>query len=352
MKTGPYATLSSLTSKFFLLALFAMLISGCPRSIEMPSRPGSKEMPGRFGIYVSSLNGENIKVLATDSVREINHARVSPDKKRVTFTRYNKRGMNGLAEESGGYRDTEIMLMSIDGTRMTNLTNTRDFPLAANGYWTPDGKSVIFVGKKSTDKFSRLYVVDVDTKNTKELPVVPSKHLADPHIVGNQLIFNVREEKPVTHIVLYHMKLDGGSGARKLSSPKIHLSTPPDPPEGDYDAKLSPDGSEVAFMRSDGKAWHVIVLNLKTGKERDLSLDMEGGDADAVPEWSSDGKLLLFWHVYLKDMRKSGIYTMKPDGSGRRQVPLPPGYFNSMPAFFPGEGSSPNARIIFSGKKL
>jgi Tol biopolymer transport system component len=342
---------SSLLMNFCLLACLAMLISGCPRSKEMLDRLVSKEMPGRFGIYVCNLNGDNLKVIATDSYREINHARVSPDHQWITFTRYNKRGLNGLAEEIGGYQNTEIMLMKLDGTKIMNLTTIREYPMAANGSWTPDGKSIVFVGGSSTDKFSRLYQVDVGTKAVMELPVLPGEYLADPHIVGKQLIFTVRELKPITRNVIYILKLDGSS-PRKITSPKIHLSRPPEPPEGDFDPKLSPDGSETAFMRHDGKSWHIVVYNLNSGKERDLSLEMDGGDADAVPEWSSDGKLLLFWHVNLKNMRKSGLYTMKPDGSERKQIPLPPGYFYTMPAFFPGDGSSPDVRIIFSAKKL
>ena len=69
-----------------------------------------------------------------------------------------------------------------------------------------------------------------------------------------------------------------------------------------------------------------------------------------VPEWSGDGQLLIFWHVERSDLRQSGLYTMQPNGSDRRRVPLPHGYFYSMPAFFPGQGSGRDARIIYSAK--
>lgn len=340
MTTTSCPSRGSLLSKLILVALLVVLTSGCV----------NLEAPGRFGIYTVSLRGGDLKPIATDSFREINHARVSPDKQWITFTRYNKRSLNGLAEEIGGYRETEIMLMRLDGSDMTSLTDTREFQMAANGYWSPDGKSIIFVGKKTSDTFSRIYLVEVKTRKVKELPAIPGENLADPHIIGSQVVFTSREEKPKTRNVICLMKLDG-SGARKLTNPKLHNQSPPEPPEGDFDPKLSPDGLKAAFMRHDGKSWRLVVFDLKTGREQDLSRDMDG-DADAVPEWSSDGKLLSFWHVNLKHPQKSGLYTMKPDGSERKRIRLPEGYFYTMQAFFPDEGSGPDARIIFSAKKL
>ena len=72
---------------------------------------------------------------------------------------------------------------------------------------------------------------------------------------------------------------------------------------------------------------------------------------DGVPEWSSDGRRLIYWHANLKELKKSGLYTMDPDGRDRRRIPLPGGHFYTMPAFFPGEGSGDSARIIFSAQK-
>jgi hypothetical protein len=94
---------------------------------------------------------------------------------------------------------------------------------------------------------------------------------------------------------------------------------------------------------------HTIIVDLKTGKETDIS---KGITMDVMPEWSSDGKLLIFWHGDPKTPPNSGLYTIRPDGSERKRVPLPRGYLYRMPAFFPGEGSSDKTRIIFTGKKM
>jgi len=142
-----------------------------------------------------------------------------------------------------------------------------------------------------------------------------------------------------------------GTNARQLTHPVIpesakKFSLPP----GDADPKFSPDGTKVALMRHIGIAdWHIIIVDVKTGQERDIS---KGVTCDAMPEWSSDGKLLIFWSADQKNLNKTELYTIRPDGTERKKIPLPPGYIYSMPAFFPGEGSGEKARIIFSAKKV
>jgi Tol biopolymer transport system component len=142
-----------------------------------------------------------------------------------------------------------------------------------------------------------------------------------------------------------------GTDARQITHPKI-----PQPkkhsqfPLGDYDPKLSPDNSKVAAMRYfGGEIWHIFVLDLATGKEKDFST---GEVSEGLPEWSSDGKLLIFTHWNRKYLDKMGIYTMKPDGNDRKMVPLPRGFLLNHANFFPGEGSSKDARIVYVAKKF
>jgi Tol biopolymer transport system component len=190
--------------------------------------------------------------------------------------------------------------------------------------------------------------LDWQTKKIVPVDVPETFSVADPHQVRDQMVFPRHGDKQDRTSTLWMMKKDG-SNLRQLTSPKFKKQLPAGTPLGDHDPKLSPDGKYVAVMRQVAKDnWHVVVVDTRTGEERDLS----AGDAvDAVPEWSSDGRLLLFWHVNRKDHSKNGLYTMKPDGSSRKRVPLPRQFFYTMPAFFPGAGSGPEAKIIFTARK-
>lgn len=304
--------------------------------------------PDRFGILVSNADGKNVRRILSDPTREINHARVAPDKNWITFTRYNKKGWNGIAKEENNYEESEIMLMRLDGSELQSLVPPRKGKIAANGYWTEDGKAIVYVSNDNAANQGQINRIDIATRRITKVELPGNLWASDPHLVGNQLaisVFNPKEKRMSTWI---H---DLASGkARQLTSPVLGPGERAPPmPHGDYDPKISPDGSRVVVMRLMGKDnWHMVVIDLKTGAERDLSSPKA---VDGVPEWSSDGRKLIFWHVNLADLKQSGLYTVSPDGRDRQRIPLPRGYFYTMPAFFPGEGSGPESRIIFSAEK-
>jgi Tol biopolymer transport system component len=126
--------------------------------------------------------------------------------------------------------------------------------------------------------------------------------------------------------------------------------------QGDYDPRLSPDGSRVTILRNVGGAFHVVVADTAVGGETDLTEPLfpeRTGTAEGVAAWSSDGKLLIFRHISLpkEGPQGVGIYIMKPDGSGRKRIPIAKGEFpHVQPEFFP-EGSGPETRVIYQTEK-
>jgi len=295
-----------------------------------------------FGILVSTLDGRNPQRLVSDPSREMNHAHVSPDRQWVTFTRYNKKGFGSPAVETNGYDETEIMLMKIDGSGLRTLVPAKKNAIAANGNWTPDGEGILFVSKAGggTTELERF---DLASGRISRVPGPQGMWLSEPHQVGDKIVFPAQDPKTKKKNAIWIMDRDG-KNAKQITDP-----SPASPFPVDYDPKLSPDGTKVAIMRQVEKDnWHTVVLDLRTGRERDLSASVA---VDGVPEWSSDGRLLIFWHVDPKDLKSSGLYTMTADGTERSRVPLPHGFFYTMPAFFPGEGSGRDARIIFSARK-
>lgn len=313
----------------------------------------------RFGICTATLDGEDFKVIISDSKREMTHARVSPDKEWITFSRYNKMGEMGFATEhtTEGFRDTEIMIARIDGSSLKTLIPPKEGVVSCNSYWTPDG-NLLYVSTDNPERKPEIRRIDLDADmEVKEITVLPvPKNLlpSDPHQVNNLIVFPAVEVPDLIRGI-WIMKEDG-SDLRQITVPrdpetKKPVSMRQDKFNGDADPKLSPDGSKVAFMRHvRGRyLWHIFVVDVETGEEIDLSKNYIPHGykaADAMPEWSSDGKLLVFWNLDLENGR-TDLYKIKPDGSEREIIPLPKEYNYKMPAFFPGEGSGNNARIIF-----
>lgn len=310
----------------------------------------AKTHPETFGIYISSINGDNFKQILSDPYREMNHVRVSPDREKITFTRFNKRkALGGLAEEDDGYLNTQIMIANTDGTGAINLTPEGEHNINVNSYWTPDGNGLVYMSNDNPDKRTiTLKHININTRKITTISPPSFSWVSDPHQVGERIVFpaakNIQDIRAIWDLNFNSKEV------KQLTYPKIRGKgkTATNPPPGDSDPKLSPDGKKLALTRHHGDlSFENIIVDLETGKEKSLS---SPGVVDVMPEWSSDGKLLTFWHVDMKTVSNVGIYTVKPNGDDRRKIPLPPGYHFKMPAFFPGDGSKPEARIIFSGK--
>lgn len=99
-----------------------------------------------FGIYMSQLDGGKFSPIILDHTREMNHARVSPDKTKITFTRFNRdSNNNGLSEENDGYYKTEVMIANLDGSELESLIPPSEDHINCNSYWTPDGSGMIYM---------------------------------------------------------------------------------------------------------------------------------------------------------------------------------------------------------------
>ena len=301
-----------------------------------------------FAIWSNTLDATAPHLLMSDPRREINHARVSPDGNAFVFTRYSRQDLAGLALEVNGYLGTEIVVCRFDAESCDVVVPAERGIVAANASWTPDGKRLLLVSNDTRSREPGLAVLDLASGALTMLKTPAGFEFADPEQVKDEIVSPGKDRGGagrISRLFLFDAAMNGG---REITDPKFPGKPPAEPPLGDHDPKLSPDDRYVAAMRHlDRDDWGIVVVDMEDGSERMLS---GPHPVDAVPEWSSDGRLLIFWHVERGDLTASGLYTMRPDGTDRRRVPLPRGYFYTMPAFFPGSGSGPGARIIYSAR--
>jgi Tol biopolymer transport system component len=310
-----------------------------------------------FAIYINDFSGKHPTLVFSDPAREVNHARVSPDRQWIVFARYNSFNWRGNALETNGYARTEVIRCRIDGSDCASLIPPRRGIVAANAYWTPDGHKLLFVSTGTPNRRTAIKVLEPSTGQISTLYYPLDILPTDPHQVGDLIVMAGRALNDPDISRLYLLSLATGS-RRTLTDPKFANFRQIEPPLGDHDPKLSPDGTRVAVMRHmarnedatlprDRDDWSIVVVDLAIGRELNLA---KPNTVDAVPEWSSDGRLLIFWSIVRDDLKKSGLCTMQPDGSNRRRIPLPRGFFYTMPAFVPGTGSGPDSQIIYSAR--
>jgi Tol biopolymer transport system component len=310
-----------------------------------------------FSVWISKADGSERKLILSDPKRQMTHTRVSPDLKWVVFTTYNNPGADGFAKEGGNnYANTELCLFKLGTTEFKTIAGPVPGGINANASFSPDGKRIIFMSTRS-GQGAHLYWYEIETGLTTQVPTPPSWHrLADPHEVKDKIVFTSHPDQGGGLQGIWMMNRDG-SEARQISFPKRNSGAPAESVgQGDYDPRLSPDCSSVTILRNVGGAFHVVVVNVASGKETDLTEPLfseRAQTAEGVAAWSSDGQWLVFRHIAVpkEGPQGVGIYLMKPDGSGRKRVPIAKGEFpHVQPEFFP-EGSGSEARVIYQTEK-
>jgi TolB protein len=136
---------------------------------------------------------------------------------------------------------------------------------------------------------------------------------------------------------------------RDLSGRHIHVVLRGRPFTGDNSqAVASPDGNRLAFQRVNSPIGRpaggaaVFVVNLDGRHLRRITpWSLNAGDH---PDWSPDGKWILFRSVEGGDFLNSQLYVVHPDGTGMRQITHQPADAMLLSASFSPDGR----RIVYS----
>ena len=111
---------------------------------------------------------------------------------------------------------------------------------------------------------------------------------------------------------LFTVRLDG-SGLHRLTSFSLHAG----------DSDWAPDGKRIVFEAYPHPAAYgdIYVVDANGGRSVNVSRNLAGQAGCADPVWSPDGRKLLFLdNRRVSGVGRTGLATMKPDGSDRRFV--------------------------------
>ncbi len=115
---------------------------------------------GEFDLYVMKADGSNVEYLATLTdietmdIIEAFSLSWSPDGTKIAF-----------AAESRGYFD--IFTFNVDGTNLTNITNTNT-NIEALPNWSADGSTIAFISIDENNK-QQLYLINKDGSGKKQV---------------------------------------------------------------------------------------------------------------------------------------------------------------------------------------
>lgn len=132
---------------------------------------------------------------------------------------------------------------------------------------------------------------------------------------GKQIVFQRRATEFDTEFVLFFMNADGANIRQLTENDGSSIGK----------ASFSPDGTALVFDRSfrknDTLKYGIYVLNIKTGKMKEIAAQLMASSCD----WSPDGKHILFSEWIPVGGGGGTIWIIRADGHNpRRLIPSPP----------------------------
>lgn len=238
---------------------------------------------GELNSGLFSMNADGSRLTTVWELPKDSYAlyqRVSPDGKSVAL---------GVQVKNKG---TDLWV--ITGGEPKKLTDD-----AVPAAWSADGKRIACY--RQTDSSTRNFIIDVQTKAEKDLPLENSETV-DDWLPASELLCvrALHPDKTFEHATLgtYPLRevfLLGVSGMAR-----VQLRD--DPLHDDSWGRFSPDGRHVSFFRrrhADGKVFHEVVVQGRDGKDPRKVIgfeDFKGDWRSFRPQgpacWSRDGKQL------------------------------------------------------------
>lgn len=232
-------------------------------------------------------------------------------------------GKNGRIAFVGGDlgpNGGDIFTMNPDGSDVKQLTTFAvKGGAACCGFWSPDGRQLVFAAQPSGSPTYQLWMMNADGSSQHQLLNDPNGFDLYPSFSpdGSQIVFT--RFSAVFQGAIYRIQADG-TGLTALAD----FSSDPD--VSDFDPVYSPDGKTIAFdsiLRS-GLIWAVFLMNPDGSHIRPLS---PAWLEAAIPDWSPDGEKMIFSTrtLYPPNTVTRQIWSMRadPDDTRLEQITFP-----------------------------
>jgi Tol biopolymer transport system component len=290
-----------------------LLTTACALStLATPTAPPTVPHVERWGIYRLDLASQAVGLIFS-SPEEIGFLQLNPAGDRFAFSRKSAGGVDS-AMDTG----EEVYTLGFDGSGLKKITDNNVMDIYPA--WSPDGTRLAFLSWRSTSL--GIFVMNADGSG-QQILYDSEANEADIDWVADRIVFT-RDSR------IWIMRSDGSEPQPVSAPPRAGEWGHANLPFGDYDPRISPDGSRVVFERltndqSSFGNYDFFVIDLASGVETRLT---NSGDSQGLASWSHSGQQILYIVSAIGSTGKYRLYRMDADGKNARDI---------TPAYFPAE---------------
>jgi len=269
--------------------------------------PAAPSIPheARWGIYSLDLTAQAVALVYSSS-EEITNLDLNAVGDRFAFSK--KVG-------GGELRNLEVFTLGVDGRDLQRLTEN-DY-LDTYPAWSPDGTRMAYLSWPGATM--DIFLMQADGSRAALL-YDSGGHDGDVDWTGDLIVFT-RDSR------IWIMKSDGSEARALTDPPRAGETGNANLPFGDYDPRLSPDGSQVVFERlvNDASPHGNYDLFTILADGSVLHRITDTGYSQGLAGWSRSGERLLYIVTAVDGAGQYDAYTILPDGRENRNVT--PGFF-------------------------
>ena len=236
----------------------------------------------------------------------------------ISYLRLNNAGDQlafSMKADGDANENEEIFAVGIDGRDLRRLTDNNSWDLYPA--WSPDDSKIAFLTWRGGSL--GIFVMDADGGNVAEL-YDSSSHEADIDWVGDYIAFT-RDSR------IWIMRSDGSEARSVSDPPRAGEWGSANLPFGDYDPRISPDGSRIVFERllddeSPYGNYDLFVMDVQSGDENRIS---NTSYSQGLAAWSHSGEQLVYIVSAIGQNGQYDMYMMNADGTDNHNIT--PDYF-------------------------
>ncbi len=307
----------------FAIALISVLKLNQPATLTVPNE-------GKYGIYMlDPLTGKVTLIYSTASEIYTSALRLSNHGDKFVFAQK----IDGTSDQN-----TEIFTIEVDGKNLKRLTNNAYWDLYPT--WSPDDTQIAFLSNRTKDL--DIYVMNADGTN-QHLLYDSGSHDADIHWASHTITFT-------SGFKIWTIQDDGTNPTQVTNPANAGQWGNANLPIGDYDPRLSQDGTRIVFERLESTdsphgSYNIYAINSDGTEETRLT---NTGYAQGLASWSHSGDKIVYIVAAIENEGKYDIYSMSADGTDNRNIT--PDYFPASFLCYSPIFSVDDLKIYFIGQ--